>query len=189
MVVGRHDEGAWCKAAAVNDALAQTDATTLVIHDADVYTDGLPEAVQRVQDGTNWCVPHRGVHRLTEASTARYAAGEDLEGLPLSERAYLGVEGGGITVVRREVYERVPLDPRYRGWSGEDESWGWALRTLIAPPWRGKASLEHLWHPPQERMSRARGSLESQQLRKRYAHALRHESRMAALIEEAKACH
>lgn len=186
VVIGRHDNGPWCKALAVAAALSQTDATTLVIHDADVHTNGLPEAVQRVQDGAPWAIGHRGVHRLTEASTAAYVAGAALEELALSERAYLGVECGGAFVIRREVYEDCGLDPRFTGFGGEDESLAFALRTLHGPPWRGKAPMVHLWHPPQERARRSWGSPEGRDLRKRYARALHHETAMRALVNEAR---
>lgn len=186
IIVGRHDEGPWCKALAVADAFAQTDAEVLVIHDADVVTTGLAVAVRTVQNGAAWAVPHRGVHRLSEATTSLYMAGRDPASLELDERAYRGVEGGGITVVRRDVYEDWPLDPRFLGWSGEDEAFGWALRTLHGPPWRPTtyAPLVHLWHPPQERATRARGSMESWELRKRYARAQHNPVAMRALIQE-----
>jgi hypothetical protein len=184
VVIGRHDDGAWCKATAVADALAQTDADTLLIHDADVVCHGLPEAVEAVQAGASWAIPHRSVHRLTEASSARYMAGESHERLPLAQRAYKGVEGGGIVVVRRAVYEDCPLDRRFVGWGQEDESFGWALLTLHGKPSRHHTALIHLWHPVPQRISRAFGSEEGIDLRKRYANALRKPDAMRALIAE-----
>jgi hypothetical protein len=185
VVIGHHETGAWCKALAVNDALAQTDAEVLVVHDADVLTDGLSEAVLRVQEGARWAIPHQQVCRLTEASTGLFMAGEPVADLKLSERAYSGVEGGGITVLRREVYESCPLDPRFLGWGGEDESHAFALRRLHGAPWRGRAPLAHLWHPPQPRITRNVGSAESRELRKRYARARTREQAMSALVKEA----
>ncbi len=61
-----------------------------------------------------------------------------------------------------------------------------ALRTLHGPPVRVRAPLVHLWHPPQQRAIRARGCMESWQLRKRYARALADPTVMRALIEEAR---
>lgn len=194
IILGHHTDGPWCKAFAVRDALEQTDADVLAICDADVWTDGLAAAVCAVRDGAAWAVPHRGVYRLTEAATALYvggygqlASGADLE---TEERPYLGFEGGGMTVLRRDVYEDCPLDPRFIGWGCEDDSWGFALRTLHGAPWRptGYCPLVHLWHPPQERATRSFGSLESRELRKRYARAQGQPDAMRTLIEEA-ACH
>ncbi len=188
VVLGRHDEGPWVKAAAVTDALSQTDASTLIVHDADVWTNGLAEAVEVVQAGAAWAVPHRGVHRLTGDGTRHYMTGERLDGLPLAERAYLGVVGGGVVVIRREVYEDCPLDLRFAGWGSEDEAWGeFALRCLHGPPWRGKAPMVHLYHPPQERVCRSYGSEAGRTLRKRYARARNDPDAMRRLIEEASA--
>lgn len=191
VVVGEHGDGAWCKAAAVADALMQTTADTLVIHDADVWCDGLTDAVTAVRGGAAWAIPHgpiRGIHRLTAASTARYMAGEPHDGLPLAEFRYDGVAGGGIVVLHRVVYEACPLDPRFRGWGGEDESWGHALRALHGPANRGSSALIHLWHPPQQRLSRNTGSEASHALRKRYARARHRPDQIAALVEEARSC-
>lgn len=190
VVIGHHDDGEWCKALAVADALSQTTADTLIIHDADVWTDGLARAVEAVRGGeAAWAVPHRanrGIYRLTEASTARHMAGEPLTGLPLAESRYDGVAGGGIAVVHRSTYEACPLDPRFRGWGGEDESWGYALRALYGAALRGRSLLVHLWHPPQPRISRATGSEASGVLRKRYARARFRPNQIAALVEEAR---
>jgi hypothetical protein len=188
VVIGRHDDGPWCKALAVDDALAQTQAEILILGDADCWTSGLPAAVQAVQDGAAWAIPHRAVHRLNEAATARYMAGSPLEGLPLGERAYLGVEGGGLAVVRRDAYEAAPLDQRFTGWGSEDDAAGLAWRCLHGPPWRGKAPLIHLYHPPQERATRTFGSMESRDLRKRYARARHDPAAMQRLIEEGRPC-
>lgn len=189
VVIGHHDEGAWCKALAIADALDQTNADVLVIHDADVVTEGLPAAVRTVAAGAAWAVPHRGVHRLTEAATGRYMAGEAWEDSGLEERSYLGFEGGGVTIIRRSVYMDCPLDQRFTGWGGEDDALGMALRTLHGPPARptGYVPLVHLWHQPQERATRSFGSLDGRELRKRYARAQGDKLTMRRLVEEAKA--
>ena len=187
VVIGRGDErGPWVKADAVADALRQTRAETLIVADADVWTDGLPTAVANVTNGAPWAMPHKSVERLTAAGTERFMAGEPWPNLPLAQRGYRGAEGGGIVVLRRDVYETCPLDPRFRGWGSEDESWGMALRTLLGPVVRGKAHLVHLFHPPQARARRAFGSLEGWELRKRYARATGNPAAIRALIEEAR---
>lgn len=187
ILLGNADAGAWVKATAVADALKQTAAEVLVVADADVWADQLEATVAQIRAGAGWGIPHRGVQRLTEASTSRWISGEPWPGLELAERAYLGVEGGGIVVLRREVYDACPLDPRFAGWGSEDEAWGFALRTLHGAPVRERGALVHLWHPPQQRATRSRGSDASWQLRKRYARALGNTPAMTALIEEAKA--
>lgn len=120
-------------------------------------------------------------HRTDSSSYDEHAFGAS----DLIEPAYLGVEGGGIVVLRRETYAECPLDPRFVGWGGEDESWGFALRALYGPPVRVRKPVIHLWHPPANRMTRGYGSLASRELRKRYARARASPALMRALLAEA----
>lgn len=180
--------GDWCKAAAVSPAAAALppDTEVLVVHDADVWCDTLPQAVQAVRDGAPWAIPHRGVFRLTEAATeAVYAGGQGDE---LDQRPYSGTVGGGIVVTTPAVYRDCPLDPRFVGWGQEDESWGMALLALHGPPVRFDGPLTHLWHPPQPRDTRRHGSPAGRALARRYARARRDPVLMRALLEEATAC-
>lgn len=167
-------------------AASSSSADVVVVADADVWSDGIHDAVNQVEDGVPWAIPHRGVFRLTEASTARVLAGAPWEGLQTTEAPYLGVEGGGLVVIHRALLLSVPLDPRFEGWGQEDESWAIALRTTLGAPWRGKAPLVHLHHPPQSRLSRTRGSEPGWQLRRRYLKAQRDPAVMVALLEEAR---
>ncbi len=186
VVIGKHSEEPWCKATATDAAVAQTNADTFVIADADVWCTGLADAVARVTAGATWAMPHRAVLRLTELATDRLVATGAADVTKLTERAYLGVEGGGCVVLSRSVYEDCPLDQRFEGWGQEDECWGMALRTLHGPPVRVTAPLVHLWHPPQRRASRSRGSHDSWQLRRRYAQARRDQLAMRRLVDEGR---
>jgi hypothetical protein len=174
IAVGRSKVGSqWCKAKAVADALRQTAAEILVIADADCLTPGVGEAVEQAEEGSPWAMPHYKVHRLNQSATARVLAGETPEKVTAGRRVYtqspyVGYAGGGVVVVRRDVYLSAPLDPRYLGWGQEDESWADALSLLYGEPWRSKLPLWHLWHPPQQRMTRVTGSHESRELRKQY---------------------
>ena len=182
LVVGRGGDGPWCKATAVAEGLADATGDILVVADADCWTDGVEAAVRAVEAGAAWAIPHHLVHRLTAAATA-----DVLRGLPLGgrtvQRPYPGYPGGGITVVRRDVYAEVPLDPRFLGWGQEDESWAHALTVLAGRPWRGTAPLWHLWHPPQPRRSRRWGSTESRRLYERYRAAAAPDDVRALLAE------
>lgn len=183
VVVGEH-AGPWCKAAAVADGLARATGDVLVVADADVWTTGWQAAIDQVVSGVPWAMPHGKVHRLTHAATQAVLDGhEPARGMNLTQAPYQGWPGGGMVVVRRDVYEVAPLDPRFVGWSGEDESWAHALRTLAGPGWRGTAPLWHLWHPPQERMSRRWGSQAARELAARYVRARTFET-MRALVDE-----
>lgn len=190
VVEGRCDDGPWRKAVAVADALSRADGTILVVADADVVCDGVSEAVRAVvQAGARWAIPHLHVHRLTmRATDAVY------EGVPadrsarlfgLDRRAYVGVRGGGMVVLKRRLYGRVPLDPRFAGWGEEDLAWGLALTAMTGgQPWRGTNPLWHLWHPPAERLNPYVGSAESHALHVRYQYAAKRRADMEALLAE-----
>ena len=98
---------------------------------------------------------------------------------------YVGQVGGGVTVIRRDVYEQCPV-PRIVGWGQEDEAWSIAMHCLFGAPWRGDLDLVHFWHPPQRRMSRVIGSVEGQRLRKRFRDAQRDPALMRQLVKEAQ---
>lgn len=178
-------EQPWSKGTALSPALARSEAEIVVVADADVWTDAT-EAVNQVQAGDQWAIPHKGVHRLTQESTTQLLAGAIWEDLELEQHPYRGVAGGGVLAAPRATLLHLPLDARFVGWGQEDESWGYALETLLGPPWRGKEPLVHLWHPPQQRITRARGSIEGWRLRCRYVRAKRDPAEMLALVKEAK---
>lgn len=153
--------------------IRSSDAEIVVVADADVWTDGLSAAVTAVKDGAPWAMPHTEVHRLSK------------DGRGLAQEPYRGALGGGIVVAPRQTLLDIPLDPRFVGWGQEDHSWGLALTTLAGIPWRGEATLTHFWHPPQERITRKYGSVESKALYLRYVTAARTDPRaMRDLIEE-----
>lgn len=178
---------AWCKADAVADALTRATGDLLVIHDADVYSDNLQEAIDAVESGEHeWASPHWTVRRLTEAGTTQFLNGER-ETAEVSEDHY-AVLGGGIVVIRRDTYERVPLDRRFVGWGGEDQAAAAAWKTLAGPAFKGRQPLWHLWHPPQQRMSRKVGNVANDELRARYIGARTFNRRMRQLVEEGRQC-
>ena len=182
-VVGEAPPGPWCKALAVADALPRAVDDVLVIADADVWCDGIGEAVDAVRAGAPWAIPHRDVRRLSHEATDAVLAGGELGGR-LAQRPYAGFEGGGLVVLSREVYERAPLDARFAGWGQEDQAWALALRTLAGQPWRGDAPLWHLWHPPQARETRRWGSPASRALYDRYRAARTSAVAMTVLLGE-----
>lgn len=113
-------------------------------------------------------------------------AGADLDGLETAERVTRGVPAGGILVARREALLEAPLDSRFVGWGQEDMAIGIAMRALFGRPWepRRPTPLVHLWHPPQERLTRKWGSLEGRSLVRRYERARRDPDQMRRLLEE-----
>lgn len=182
------DDEPWNKAKALEQGKdAAKDHELVVMHDADVYCEGLMLAVEALTDH-EWAIPHKGVFRLDKYSTFAVYAGEDLNtDMGLEQRAYPGTVGGGIVAMHAETFLRVPMDPRFEGWGQEDDAWALALYMLAEHPWRGKAPLFHLYHEPQERLSRRIGSIESKSLLRRYGRARTPED-MQALIDEVPTC-
>jgi len=176
-------EGPWCKAAAVAAALSMTDADVLVVADADVLVPGVGQAVQLVAGrSVSWAMPHKRVYRLTEAGTDRLIAtgtppppsrGDPARGstpspIRLIAETHHGEMGGGCVILPADLYRQVPLDPRFVGYGQEDTSWGQALTVIAGPPWRESNPLWHLWHQPQQRLTRAIGSHDGLALYRRY---------------------
>ncbi len=204
VVAGAGPDGPWRKALAVADALSRADGDLLVIADADVVTDGVGAAVAQVEAGAAWAIPHRWVHRLSEAATTMVYDGTDLlraadlggyafhagpAGAPaMPRRPYVGVAGGGMLVLPRTTYERAPLDPRFAGWGSEDLAPACALAALAGRPWRGTDRMFHLYHPLQPRLNAHVGNADSHALLVRYQYAAKAgPDAMAALLAEAAA--
>lgn len=183
--------GPWRKADAVADALSHASSQILVVADADVWCDGVPAAVAKVKAGAAWAIPHYLVRRLTLPATLEVLASgawpTRRTTTTYAQPPYPGRPGGGIVVLSRESYERVPLDRRFSGWGQEDESWALALGTLLGKSWRGLADLWHLWHDPAPRQSRTAGNQAGVNLHRRYVTAHRQPKKMAALVAEHRA--
>lgn len=185
--LGIHEEGPWCKAAAVAHGLTDVPSGPIVIADADVWLQE-PHALRDALSALNeygWSIPHGDVHRLNEKASEAFMAGEQLPPRPWVQTPYPGWAGGGIVVTTTDVYRQAPIDPRFSGWGQEDASWALALHTLVGAPWRGASPLTHLFHPPQQRFSRQIGSLANKTLHSRYRSAHRDPERMRALLAEA----
>lgn len=185
ITVAEAPAGPWIKAAAVMPAVSRSTVDVVVVADADVWCVGLAQAVEAVSAGAPWATPHGPVHRLTAAATEQVLAGgpwPDRRGMEQVQAS--GHPGGGIAVVPRSTLLEAPLDARFAGWGQEDDAWALALITLAGKPWRGPAPLRHLWHPPQDRISRHTGSRAGAALLRRYQLAARNPARMRALLEE-----
>lgn len=186
VLVGLADADAWSKGLAVAHAREQAGgADVVIVHDSDVVVnvEALRAAVRAVAGGdAEWAVPHETVYRLDKATTSLFTARGELPHVRrLARPAYRGVRGGGCTVMPTEVYDETPLDPRFVGWGGEDEAWGWALHGLHGAPWRGDAPLFHLWHPHAAPGAQRPPAVESAELRRQYRNA-RHVPRLLRAV-------
>jgi hypothetical protein len=185
-------EEPWSKAVAVRRILdAVNPEGVLVIADADVFCQGIDVAVGAIRlqgEYCRWGMPHSLVCRFNEPTTRKILAGAEpwtqmMDG-NLDQGLYKGCEGGGITVLTRQLYEAVPMDERFTGFGQEDESWALALRTLAGVPCQGTQVLYHLHHEPQERLDRHWGSEASRELYEQYAEAFGDPEKMKALLNE-----
>lgn len=192
IVTGTTDVEGFSRTQAILDARSKTAADVLVITDADVWCDGLTAAVEHAER-SGWAIPHLLLHRLAESSTLRVLDGADWRGEQLSDdnrqdsRPYRGHEAGTLLVCTAAAFDLAPPDPRFIGWGQEDAAWAAALHTMIGSPWRGRADLFHLWHPPEPRRTRIQGNPANVALGRRYSRARRHRDRMVDLIEEGRA--
>lgn len=157
----------------------------MIVADADVWCDGLQEAVSAVENGAAWARPHRNVLRLTERATTAFLAGEEVPP-EYTQPPYHGVWGGGYVIAQRDTLLDVPPDALFQNWGNEDESWAFALDTLSGPGWSGDADLIHLFHPPAPRWTRRRGSRENWTRYGLYRAAQGDRTAMRELVEEGR---
>lgn len=187
LIEGHCPDGPWVKALAVQDALTRAQGRLLVLADADVWCEGVDEAVGAVVTTKHrWAVPHLMVHRLTQAATQDVLDGEEIDAEATEQRPYRGVLAGGLTVIERSLYEEAPLDPRFAGWGQEDVSAALAWRVLGGRPWRGWDPLWHFWHPEPPRKNRSVGTDEGLALYRRYTGASYQPAKMREIIAEFK---
>lgn len=166
IVMGRSNSKPFCKTCAVNDAASRAHGDTFVILDADCYFDG--SVIQRVADRIAeverrghavWFVPYRHIYRLTEAATASVLASPPRDPLRFaSPPPLVDVEstlgsgfghrfGALIMIMSRKAFQTVGcMDPRFRGWGGEDIAFVRALDTLYGPHKTTNNDVLHLWH-------------------------------------------
>lgn len=182
-------------------ARADDDTDVFVVADADCWV-GSGHLTRAVDEALahGWAVPHELVYRVDEwwSRHIRYdwtlgtlnGALAHPEGLPLSRdndqdsKPYKGNPTGTLAVFTREVFDRIPPDPRFVGWGQEDQAWAMALKCLHGKPWRGSAPLIHLWHPSEPRKSRVVGNDANWALLERYRAARLDPVRMAELVGE-----
>lgn len=161
-------DGEWSKGAAVADGLERAGGEVIVVADADVWVVDLKRAVEQVRGPFSWAIPHLWVYRLTEEATEQVYVGAELDTRMGTVRTHKGVRGGGCVVVDRATMERIPMDPRFTNWGGEDIAWGKALSVLAGEAWRSPRPLFHLFHPLAPRLDVIAGNPENAALLRRY---------------------
>jgi hypothetical protein len=150
VVLGTCPQQNWRKGVAVNDALSHAHGSILIIADADCFLEpaALAGAVELVEQGAPWVVPHTLVNRLSEKASAAIYAGEEWDRTDTVRKPYAGFAGGGFIVVERAKFEACCAYPEhFKGWGAEDEAMALILDTLVGQHVRLPNDLWHLWHP------------------------------------------
>lgn len=130
------------KAAAIKSVDPSILEEVVVVHDSDVFCDTLPLAIEAIVNGVNYAIPHNVVRYLNRRATARIYDGLELE--PLSWEEYPATKGGGIVVMKKNIFIDNPPDDRFVGWGREDDAWHLSLRKYGL--WHGDGILYHLTH-------------------------------------------
>lgn len=186
----------WRKGAAVAGAMADVpaDRRVVIIADGDVFLPAhdarkLDAAIEFAFWHGGWSVPASRVIRLTAEASAqikRQPIAPPVVQVPDGgvEETHRQHAGGGLVVIHRDAYEACPMDPRFEGWGHEDDAWSYALHTLVGAPLWAAGTLYHLWHQPQERVTRIFGSPHNQALFARYHDARHNRTATRAIIDE-----
>jgi hypothetical protein len=174
-------DGPWVKAVAVHLGVQQAAGDVIVVADGDVITPNIGACVAEVTAGrAAWAVPHHAVYRLRPYATEDlWMNRRELPDWRVSHtqlratiaEVHKGVAGGGSVVLSRSLWANIPMDARFTGWGQEDLAWGWALTRVHGLPFQPNGPCYHLWHPPQQRLSRSTGSNASRALWARYSRA------------------
>jgi glycosyltransferase involved in cell wall biosynthesis len=167
-IVTGHSKGkVFSKSEAVNDAAKRASGRIFVIIDADCYIDGdviraCADRIDRELRRGNklWYVPYRSLYRLTKESTDLVLDSDPRHPYTFSSPPCWdeveSTEGSGhghrfgamIQIMPREAFFAVGgMDPRFRGWGGEDVAFVKALDTLYSPHKTTNNDVLHMWHP------------------------------------------
>lgn len=210
IVIGRDTSGhpVFSKTNAVNDAASRATGDVFVILDADCYIPGdvILHCAERIRTAREnqiplWFVPYRTLYRLTKEATIKV-----LESNPKWPKVFpeppphkdiestIGTGfghkfGALIMILPKEAFELVNgMDPRFRGWGGEDVSFLRAMDTLFAAHKNTGNDVLHLWHTKvgeswKERMWEGQsGPRANERLASKYNHATGNKENMRKII-------
>ena len=155
------------KAAAINNAFKKSHGDILVLLDSDAYLSAAVIQhcadrlrIQRRSHVRSWFVPYSRLYRLTRHATDRLVESDPCRPLAISDppppRDVDGRDGSGplnvfgalCQIMPREAFVTVGgMNPKFRGWGGEDKSFLHAVDELWGPHRNTPNDILHLWHP------------------------------------------
>ncbi len=155
------------KAIAVDNAFRKSHGDIIVIVDADAYIDTkvITHCAERMRAARRaevhlWFIPYLHLYRLRKGITDQIIESDpecplrlptppphrDIENPDTS--SYGHQYGAMIQMLPREAFELVGgMDPRFRGWGGEDVALVRSVDTLYGKHRNTHNDVLHLWHP------------------------------------------
>lgn len=210
LVIGSDDGTPFSKTVALTDAAGRARGDVYVLLDADCYISSkvIMDCTERIRQARKrkrrvWFVPYRRFYRLTQETTELILNSSPVE--PYSFRcppldsaienpngvAHGHWYGAMIQIIPSEAFWAVGgMDPRFRGWGGEDISFVRAVDTVYA---KHKTTNNEVWHLRHERIGDAwdmhmwegqQKALENGPLAIRYRIAWGDRAKMLALVKE-----
>lgn len=159
VVLGTNDDEPFNRSSARNNAAEQADGDVFVIADADTIVPDfgrLTWAAHAVDSGlAPWIVPYaeNQYFNLSMGATESLLGMEPDVPLAMNPRFAIAWEHkitswAGALVLTRSAFEAVGgYDERFNGWGYEDNSFRYAMDTLVGPHERLDGAAWHLWHP------------------------------------------
>jgi hypothetical protein len=173
IVMGDAPGNPFSKTCAINAAYRESHGDVLVLLDADCYIDAsvildCAEKIRRGREQTTseavWFIPYKHLYRLTRVSTLYLIASDPTDPFqfesppdavdvgPTSGSGFGHWFGALIQMMPREAFETVHgMDPRFRGWGGEDVAFVLALDTLFGVHRLTSNQVLTLWHSVQSK--------------------------------------
>lgn len=207
IVIGTDHGIPFSKTSAVNDAARRATGDIFVLLDADCYVPGqlVLDCAHRIRQSENpvWFIPYRRFYRLTErfSKAIRRSDPRCPIRVPKFPEPWMVEDTTGssfghwfgalIQIFPREAWEAVGgMDPRFRGWGGEDISFVRAMDTLWGHHKTVKAHAAHMWHSKIGETYETRewenqgGPMRNNSLSLRYMRAWGDPKKMRALVNE-----
>lgn len=141
------------KTTAVNNCYSKATSNVFAILDADVWVspEVLIKSAEEVANSVDkWIMPCDLVWRIKESKTKDIVNDPNFDLFSLSENDCSRITPvvGAISVFSRGQFEAIGgMDPRFRGWGGEDNAWNLLMTDFFGDPISWNNPLFHLWHP------------------------------------------